>query len=265
MRKPVVLMAPIVQNTEIAPGIYNMKLEAPDIAKTAEPGQFLHIRCSQALAPLLRRPISIADADEKNGRIDIIYRVVGEGTKLLSEKLPGEKADIIGPLGNGFYMPPKDSYPIIIAGGIGTAPILYLAKKIALKSNSSASVILGFTTESEIFGTDYLKCPGINLSITTDDGSFGYKGFPTDILENLLKSWKNAAPPIIYACGPKPLLVKIKEITQRENILAYLSLEQRMACGVGACLGCSVKSSFGGYKKVCKDGPVFKACEVELC
>ncbi|WP_274964244.1 FAD-binding oxidoreductase, partial [Tepidanaerobacter syntrophicus] len=147
MRKPVVLMAPIVQNTEIAPGIYNMKLEAPDIAKTAEPGQFLHIRCSQALAPLLRRPISIADADEKNGRIDIIYRVVGEGTKLLSEKLPGEKSDIIGPLGNGFYMPPKDSYPIIIAGGIGTAPILYLAKKIALKSNSSASVILGFTTE----------------------------------------------------------------------------------------------------------------------
>lgn len=262
--KPVAVMAPIVQNVEIAPGIYNMRIEEPVIAKTANPGQFLHIRCCQTLAPLLRRPISIACADEKNGWIDLIYRVVGEGTKLLSEKLPGEKLDIIGPLGNGFSMPPEGSYPIIIAGGIGTAPILHLAKKIALKG-ISASVILGFTTKSEIFGTDYLKYPTLSLSIATDDGSCGYCGFPTDILKGLLTARENTAIPIIYACGPKPLLIKIKEIAERKKILAYLSLEERMACGVGACLGCSVKSSFGGYKKVCKDGPVFKACEVELC
>lgn len=266
MNNTVAALADIVQNKEIAPNIYHMKIKALDIAKKAVPGQFLHIRCGKTLSPLLRRPISIADIDEKTGCVEIIYRVVGEGTRLLSQSLTGHELDIIGPLGNGFPLPEKDAPCIIVAGGIGTAPIIYLAKKIASepKNENSVTIVLGFTTKSEVFGEGYLKFPGVETIIATDDGSYGYKGFPTDILERLLQEHMGKTDPIIYSCGPKPMLIKVKEIAASKNVRAYLSLEEHMACGVGACLGCSVKSSGKGYKKVCKDGPVFEAGEVEL-
>lgn len=266
MNTSVVSLANIIQNVEIAPDVYSMELQAPDIAQNANPGQFLHIRCSDTLSPLLRRPISIADVDKKTGKLKIIYRVVGEGTQLLCQKTAGSRLDIIGPLGNGFPLPEKGKTSIIIGGGIGAAPLLYLAKKIAAKQKNegSAVVLLGFATRHEAFGIEFLNSLGIKVIIATDDGTLGYKGFPTELLKKYLNQLQDKSGIVLYACGPKLMLSEVKAAAMRENIPAYLSLEERMACGVGACIGCSVKSSRKGYKKVCKDGPVFEAGEIEL-
>jgi len=262
---PAALFANITQNTQIAPDIYLMEIEA-EIAEAAQPGQFLHIRCSDTFAPLLRRPISISDADKKTGKVEIIYRVIGQGTHLLCQKRPGDRLDIIGPLGRGFPMPEEGKTSIIIGGGIGVAPLLYLAKQIAKdhKNGHLPLTFLGFATKQEAFGIDFLSSLGIKATICTDDGTLGYKGFPTTLFKEHLSQYQDKSNLIIYACGPKPLLSSIKDIAAGEHITAYLSLEERMACGVGACLGCSVKSSQAGYKKVCKDGPVFEAGEIEL-
>lgn len=260
MSTPMVSLAEIIQNTEIAPDIYKMELQASEIAQKANPGQFLHIRCSDTLSPLLRRPISIADVDKKAGKIKIIYRVVGEGTHLLCQKKPGSRIDLIGPLGKGFPLPNKGKTSIIIGGGIGVAPLFYLAKKIS----GPVTALLGFTTKQEAFGIEFLNSLGIEVIITTDDGTLGHKGFPTELLKQYLKQCQDKSDLILYACGPKLMLSGVKAIAARDNIPAYFSLEERMACGVGACIGCSVKSSQEGYKKVCKDGPVFEAGEIEL-
>lgn len=285
----------IKENIEIVPGIYHMVLNCPEVAEDAAPGQFIHIRCTDALSPLLRRPISIAMADKKAGTVEVIYRVVGQGTRLLAGKKKGQMLDIMGPLGHGFPIPPWVKHPVIVGGGIGTAPLLFLAESIREHKLSSAgspelsgcediiktgnccgkpakefigTVFVGFLTEKEIFGAELLKDCGFKVEICTDDGSRGYKGFPTDLLEMYLKDGPSPssgkvspAIDIIYACGPGPLLSKVASMASRAKIPAYVSLEERMACGVGACLGCAVKSAGGGYMKVCKDGPVFEASQ----
>lgn len=281
-------------NEQLSADIYHMVLNCPEIAATAKPGQFIHIRCSDGLSPLLRRPISIAMADIDTGTIEIIYRVVGEGTKILARKKKGETLDIMGPLGKGFPIPEGIKFPAIVGGGIGVAPLLFLAKAIntANKRETAGIIFAGFSSDDETFGTFFMEDCGFKLEICTDDGSRGYKGFPTDLLEKYINDRKiendtvsvnsskeiigpmsphveikaggKNAIDIIYACGPKPLLAKVKSIAAGAGIPACLSLEERMACGVGACLGCAVKSAEGGYMKVCKDGPVFEASQVEI-
>jgi len=266
LNTPVVSIANVIKNIQIAPDIYLMEIKSSEIAEGAKPGQFLHIRCADLLSPLLRRPISIADVDKKNGSIKIIYRVVGQGTQLLCHKKQGDSLNVIGPLGNGFPLPDKGTISVIIGGGIGIAPLLYLAKSIAKDraDDNLLKVILGFETKQEAFGVEYFNSLGIEVSISTDDGTLGYKGLPTELLKDYLKQRQDKSNLVIYSCGPKPMLSSIKDLAAREKITAYLSLEERMGCGVGACLGCSVKSSQSGYKKVCKDGPVFEAGEIEL-
>lgn len=248
MSTPVVKLAEIIKNEEIVPNIYKMKIQAPEITQSVNPGQFLHIRCSDTVSPLLRRPISIANVDEKAGIIEIVYRVVGEGTQLLCQKPQGSRVDIIGPLGRGFPLPDKSKTSIIIGGGIGVAPLLYLAKKIAAaqKSDSSTIALLGFATKHEAFGIDFLNSLGVKVIIATDDGTWGHKGVSTELLEKYLNQLQDKFSPVLYACGPKLMLSGIKAIVSRENIPAYFSLEERMACGIGACIGCSVKSSRDG-------------------
>ncbi|MDI3480637.1 MAG: dihydroorotate dehydrogenase electron transfer subunit [Tepidanaerobacteraceae bacterium] len=287
----------IKENAEIAPGIYRMMMECPEVAECAVPGQFIHIRCSDTHSPLLRRPISIAMADKSAGLIEIFYRVVGEGTGLLARKEKQDMLDIMGPLGRGFPLQPGLKLPIIVGGGIGMAPLLFLAK--SLKENATSSdyccresftglAFAGFATEMEAFGMSFLEDCGFKVHICTDDGSMGYKGYPTDLLEKYLggsiflssistgeiagaagapgcpATEAAMLPSAVYACGPEALLKKVKEIVSRAKVPAYLSLEQRMACGVGACLGCAVKSAGSGYLKVCKDGPVFEVNQVIL-
>ncbi|MCR4430412.1 MAG: dihydroorotate dehydrogenase electron transfer subunit [Tepidanaerobacteraceae bacterium] len=286
----------IIDNVEIAPGIFRMGLECPEAAESASPGQFLQIRCFEGLAPLLRRPISIAAADKDSGMIEIIYRVVGEGTGILARKTKKDMLDIMGPLGKGFPVPRGLRRPVIVGGGIGVAPLLFLAK--SLKENSSRDsygresdfcglAFVGFSSGEEVFGMQFLEDCCFNVEICTDDGSEGHKGFPTDLLEEYLKhimpipasnreNAKSAGdsectsassailPEAVYACGPEPLLKKVKQIASMTKIPTYISVEQRMACGVGACLGCAVKSSGGGYLRACRDGPVFEAHQLIL-
>ncbi|MGI6486474.1 MAG: dihydroorotate dehydrogenase electron transfer subunit [Tepidanaerobacteraceae bacterium] len=268
--------AVILKSGILAPNTCHSKIYCPKIALCATPGQFVHIRCSGSFAPLLRRPFSIASADGKEGTIDIIFKVVGEGTLILSNKEPDDVVDVIGPLGKGFPMPYPGINPLLIGGGIGTAPLLFLAKKLAQAmlphdidmGKSTGLAVLGFSNAEAVFGADFLKSCGFHVMVTTDDGSFGIKGNPADYLSSYFEtscfetqSYKKSGWQI-YACGPIPLLSRIKDISDAYKVPAYVSLEERMACGIGACLGCAVKSPGKGYKKVCSDGPVFDSREV---
>lgn len=236
-------------------GVYSMWIKT-DIAKEAIPGQFISVYTKDA-SKLLPRPISICEI--KEDRLRIVYRVAGDGTKEFSSYKEGEEITILGPLGNGFT---KTDYEraLLIGGGIGIPPMLGLAQKLA----GTVSIVAGYRNGKETFLADELKEVG-TLYIATDDGSLGTDGTVIDAIhENQVEA------DVIYACGPKPMLKAVKEYAQMKGIKAYISMEERMACGVGACLGCVCKSSQTDdhskvrNKRICKDGPVFEASEVEL-
>jgi dihydroorotate dehydrogenase electron transfer subunit len=263
-----IYLATVTENNNIAKNTYQMKLQCPEIAVKVIPGQFVHVRCSELLSPLLRRPFSIADTDNQKKTIIIIYKVIGEGTLLLSKKKPRDVLDIIGPLGRGFPLPPSHKKSLLLAGGLGTAPILFLAKRAAqalkhrntnISRDKIGLAVIGFPNKQTVFGAEFLKSCGFEVMVMTDDGSYGVKGNPAAFVSRNTGLWEKQ---IIYSCGPIPMLSRIKDLVDSHNVPAYFSLEERMACGIGACLGCAVKSSDIGYKKVCSDGPVFKSEEV---
>ncbi|NLG04699.1 MAG: dihydroorotate dehydrogenase electron transfer subunit [Clostridia bacterium] len=244
----------VVKQEEIADDIYSMWIST-SIAETAKPGQFISIYTKNA-GKLLPRPISICEINQTENQLRVVYRVAGEGTEEFSGYHSGSKISVLGPLGNGF--PLEDKKAFIIGGGIGIPPMLELAKQL----DCEKQIIAGY--RNELFLTDELKQQG-SLYIATEDGSAGVKGTVIQaIKENHLSA------DIIYACGPKPMLKAIKEYAEEMGIPAYISMEERMACGVGACLGCVCQSknvddhSKVNNKRVCKDGPVFLAEEVEL-
>jgi dihydroorotate dehydrogenase electron transfer subunit len=245
-------LATIIENTRLTNNGYLMTIESKQIAKDSKPGQFLHIKVSEGL-PLLRRPISICDVDVDRGYIKIFYLVVGEGTRLLSERKAGEIIDVLGPLGQGFDLEGYEN-PVVIGGGCGVAPMLYTAK---LLKNKNTTAILGFRNETFLINDFEGVCPTI---VTTEDGSSGIKGRIDIPLEGLMKEQRID---MVLACGPTPMLNKIKELCMKYNIRGQVSVEERMACGVGACLVCACKTKTG-YERVCKDGPVFDIGEVEL-
>ncbi|MCR5268498.1 MAG: dihydroorotate dehydrogenase electron transfer subunit [Lachnospiraceae bacterium] len=244
--------ATVIRQECIATDIYSMWIRT-GIAKEAVPGQFISVYLKDP-SKLLPRPISICDTDGE--KLRIVYRVAGEGTKQMSAYRSGDTIDILGPLGNGF--PLEEKRAMLIGGGIGIPPMLALAKALT----SPKEIVLGF--RNELFLTDELKAQG-NVSIATEDGSTGTKGTVMDaIRENGLTC------EVIYACGPIPMLRAIKAYAKEHDIHAWISMEERMACGIGACLGC-VCSSTGiddhsqvRNKRICADGPVFNAEEVDL-
>lgn len=248
----------ICEATEIADNVYDMVVLCPEVAQCAKAGQFVHIKIKGFS---LRRPISIASIDAKNGTIRIVFEVRGEGTLSLSKIKSGEKLDLIGPLGDGvFRLLESGKKAICIGGGIGVPPMLALAEHY----KSDATAICGFRNASHIIlKTDFDKT-GANTIICTDDGSSGRKGFVTEALLECIAIEK---PDIIYACGPKPMLKAIICIADENNIDCQVSLEERMGCGVGACLVCACKTVKDGKEfmaHVCKDGPVFDSKEVVL-
>lgn len=241
----------LIGKYRLTPTIYDFRLKNAQLAQITKPGQFAHI-----LIPgkTLRRPISICDVEDDI--IRIVFEIRGEGTKILSECETGDIINIIAPLGKGFDIP-ENKKIAFIGGGIGVPPMLYSAKK----SGKNAVVINGFRDRSAVILTDDFKKIGCKLIETTDNGTYGIHGFVTTPLMEVIESID-----MICTCGPAPMLKNIYKIAKEHNKPCFVSLEQRMACGVGACLGCAVgiKKTDGTitYKHVCKDGPVFNAEEV---
>lgn len=256
----------IISNNRIVKNYFKIVLDSYQIRNIAKPGQFVEIKVSDNFEPLLRRPFGIHNINGSN--IEILYEVIGKGTQSLSCRKPGEYLDVIGPLGNGFdYNLPLTIYqlPLLVAGGMGVAPLVFLAQKLkkyqGVKVPKCQSIVLlGARTKQQVLCEKEFKDLGCSVKIATDDGSCGFKGKVTKLLRKQV-STIDYRPLIIYACGPKPLLKTIAGIAQKHNIPARVSLEAHMACGFGACLGCAVNTK-EGYKRVCKEGPVFKAEEI---
>ncbi len=247
--------ASIAKNAMIAQDIYSMWLNAPEIAEAAKPGQFVSLYSKDG-SKLLPRPISICEINPENGTIRLVYRIAGEGTKEFAGLGAGDFIEVMGPLGNGFT--PEGKKAILIGGGIGIPPMLELSKQL----EGEKQIVLGYRDmtfmekEFEAYGEVYLS---------TEDGSTGTKG---NVIDALVANKLDAD--IIYACGPTPMLRGIKAYAMEHGIKAQLSMEERMACGIGACLACVCQSAEVDHhtnvnnKRVCKDGPVFYAEEVEL-
>lgn len=237
------------------PGHHLVRVEAPDIAVEAKPGQFVTISCGRDLT--LRRPLSVHRVDKKE-QISILFAVVGAGTHWLSQRLTGEKLDLLGPLGNGFSVQPSTKKLLLAAGGIGIAPLVLLAQK-ALDEGKLVKLLLGSRTKNCLYPEELLP-EGTETVITTEDGSFGKKGKVTDVLAEYI-DWADQ----IYACGPLAMYKSIAEQSKQwpDKKPVQVSLEVRMGCGIGACLCCSIKTKTG-MKQVCRDGPVFNLNEVLL-
>ncbi|MBQ4529711.1 MAG: dihydroorotate dehydrogenase electron transfer subunit [Lachnospiraceae bacterium] len=250
--------AVIISQEEISLDIYSMWIET-NAAKTAKPGQFVALYCNDG-SRILPRPISICEIDKKNNRLRFVYRVVGKGTDEFSKYHAGTEIEIMGPLGNGFPMEKaKGKKAILIGGGIGVPPMVELAKQLDAESKV---IVAGYRN---LLFLDYeLKACG-DFYPATEDGSIGVKGTVIDaIVENKLEA------DVIYACGPTPMLRAIKEYAEKHNIEAWVSMEEKMACGIGACLACVCKTKEKdkhtnvNNTRICKEGPVFNAEEVEL-
>ena len=281
------LQEKIIENKKVAKDFYKMRIESSYLGKNSKPGQFVEVRCSDKNDPLLRRPLGVHRIS-KNG-IEMLYEVVGKGTELLSKKKAGEVLDIIGPLGSGFDLSLCAKYyvpsTILIAGGIGVAPLVALAEELRRKRKDTI-VIIGAKTKSHIMCEEEFKSLGCAINVATEDGSKGKKGLATDLLIKALNqptSQPANQQTIIYACGPIAMLKVVAKVAEGRGIQCQVSLEERMACGVGVCLGCPVKVNWltgslvrglkpanqltskpanHTYKMVCKDGPVFDAQEI---
>ncbi len=245
----------IAEKSAIARNIYSFTISCPEIAQVAVPGQFVHIRIGSFT---LRRPISICGIDPVKGTLRIVFEIRGEGTSAIADLNKGDVIDMLAPLGHGFTVNPDFKKVILIGGGIGTPPMLPLAKAYGEK----AVAISGFRNASAVILQEDFAAAGAETILCTDDGSAGIHGFVTQPLEELVR---NGGVDAVFACGPTPMLKRITEICKENSVYCEISLEERMACGIGACLGCACKTKRNDeeyFAHVCKDGPVFKAEEV---
>lgn len=265
----------VVRNDKLASGIYRMTLQSDVIAKHARPGQFVNVKCGDGINALLRRPISICTADPEAGTFDIVYQLKGVGTELLSRKQPGETVDVIGPLGNPFDLRPDYKRIAVVGGGIGVFPLLYLLQQSCAAEKHA---YLGFRSQSMVVLEEEFEEASDVLGIATDDGSAGHHGLVTDLLRNGLDGLnhpdtkatqsilKKSAFDVIYTCGPTHMLKGVANAAEEAGIPCQVSMEQRMGCGIGACLVCACKTRVENgeweYSHVCKDGPVFWSREV---
>lgn len=236
----------IIQNCEIAPGVFRMELSGDTSAVTA-PGQFVNIRLD---GRFLRRPISVCDRAE--GRLTLVYKVVGEGTLQMSHFGPGQELDVLTGLGNGYDLSKCGERPLLVGGGVGIPPLYWLCRELAGQGVKPV-VILGFNTAAEVFFEKEFRDLGAEVLVMTADGSYGKKGFVTDGMKLLDTEYT-----YLYTCGPMPMFRAVNEILKTSG---QFSFEERMGCGFGACMGCSCKT-ITGYKRICKDGPVLEREEI---
>lgn len=250
----------IRESVQLAPSVYSLWLEAPDIVEHVIPGQFVSLYCKDG-DTLLPRPISVCEIDREKKCLRLVYRVVGAGTKEFSGLKTGDQVEVMGPLGNGFDSSVAKR-PLLIGGGIGIPPMLELAKQF----DGNATVVLGYRDSQMFLKDEFEKIA--HVVIATDDGSVGTKGTVIDAIRE--KNLTERGVDVIYSCGPTPMLRGVKSFGLEHNLPTYVSMEEKMACGIGACLACVCQSKdVDGHsqvknKRVCKDGPVFLSTEVEL-
>ena len=233
----------IKENTALTETVFRLKLEGDTEGIRA--GQFVNIKLDNFF---LRRPISVCDC--VGNELTLLYKVVGHGTEAMSKMLPGGTLDLLTGLGNGYNAMPSGKFPLLVGGGVGVPPLYMLAKELIAKG-CEVSVILGFNTKDEIFYEDEFKALGAKVYVATADGSYGTRGFVTDVMRELDYSY-------FFTCGPEPMLKAVCKIAKTSG---QLSFEERMGCGFGACMGCSCKT-LTGYKRICKEGPVMRKEEI---
>ncbi len=257
--------AEILYNNLLGPGLYHMGLKCPEIASQVQPGQFLMVRVQEGLDPLLRRPFAVHRLcrEDSPASFEMLYRVVGRGTRLLTQMQAASSLDLLGPLGRGFLPPARDGFVLMVAGGIGIAPLPFLADTL-VKSGLRGPLVLWFGGKcaADLVCVQHFQNLGFAVELVTEDGSSGRQGMVTEHLEMWL-AHQDEAPEVIYSCGPYPMQQMVAKMASRLGIPSQLSMEALMGCGVGACLSCSLKcqASEGRqdpyYASVCQEGPVF--------
>jgi dihydroorotate dehydrogenase electron transfer subunit len=253
--KPKETKAKILLHRKIAPDCFLMRLLCPEIADLARPGQFFMLRVNELHDPFLRRPFTFArilppkgrkSRPEDEGAVEFYYKIVGRGTLLMTHLREGQRIDILGPLGNGFHEIADKSQAILIGGGIGIAPLIPWAEELRREKKQAAStleeviVLIGAMNKDQILGIREMKKIGFQPEVTTEDGSLGEKGMVTDLLEKKLSVFGHPSASL-FACGPMPMLIRVAQIASQFDLPCQVLLESRMACGIGACLGCAVK------------------------
>jgi len=254
-------------NDPVAPGYYRMGLDCVTGFEAAQPGQFVMIRVTDAAEPLLRRPFSLLGLIREAGGlagIEILFKVVGKGTRRLSRCRVGDHLAVLGPLGNAFLVPDNCNQLILVAGGVGVPPIRFLAQSLLEREGglNRCVVFIGGRSQDDLVCISEFDLPGFLLDVSTDDGSRGRHGLVTQSLERTLDS---ALADLICACGPPAMLKAVAAIANHRQIPCQVSIEAMMACGMGACLGCAVETTDGDghYRHVCVDGPVFDAARIK--
>lgn len=261
MRRSKLHQARVLSQRAAGNGYFRIVLETPALAGRARPGQFVMLRVSRGIDPLLARPFGIASVPARSS-IELYYRVVGRGTTILSAVKPGSMLSVVGPLGNGFPLPGKGETPLLVAGGSGFPPLLFFAARNGGKARFFAGsrdrACLPPTTAMRAFRSRVAA-----VHYATEDGSRGTCGFVTDALNAYLDRVEaGEGRPVIYACGPSAMLASVSRLAAQRSITCYVSMEERMACGLGVCMGCSVPAINGGYRRVCKEGPVFDSRQI---
>ncbi|OGV43374.1 MAG: hypothetical protein A2X48_16185 [Lentisphaerae bacterium GWF2_49_21] len=253
---------PIIKNECIGGDYYRIVFKAPEICPKVKPGQFVHVQIANLRDRILRRPFSICDATAK-GELTVIYKVIGEGTAVLSKLAKGTECSLMGPQGKPFNVPKKNQLPIIVAGGYGSAATYMLAKQ----SPTKGRILIGARTSSDLILVDEFKRTGFEVLVATEDGSEGKKGFVTKLLDEIIKDPPSKSMSF-YGCGPHGMLMAMGRILLKNTLSGELSLDHLMCCGIGACYACVVKvkdeTKTDGWRfaRTCKEGPVFPATAI---
>jgi len=253
----------ITNNVQLFSDVYRMSIHAPEIVATARAGQFVHVRINLSIYPLLRRPFCIHSINEKDKQFDILYRIVGDGTRRLAEKKVGDSLGVLGPVGRGFGTDENFNRAIVVAGGMGIAPMFFLIDEL-IKPGRQVTLLWGARTGEEITClSNYFEKKGVVIESATEDGSIGVKGFVTDLLVKHISPANDLSEVKGFVCGPTPMLKAVQTLIIDSRMNWEVSLEERMACGIGVCAGCNVKTIQGDNKLVCKDGPVMNLKEID--